>query len=240
MKIKIIGVCGSPIKGGNTEVYLKEALKAAEEVPDAEVETETILLCDWKDFKGCIHCNYCAVRQKPERFCSIDDEMTEVYPKMLEMDGLIIASPTYITRMSWLTAAFMDRVRAVGHGKLYRMGLKGKVGGALAVLFARHSGAETTLLSILQGYMLMDMIPVGLNMWGPYGAVGLSSYGGEGRVEPDDKLAVLKDKFGLRSARMLGKAVVEQAKLVKAGKEALGIKNVHLETYREALEKAGK
>ena len=29
MEIKILGVCGSPIKGGNTEVFLEEALKVA-------------------------------------------------------------------------------------------------------------------------------------------------------------------------------------------------------------------
>jgi multimeric flavodoxin WrbA len=222
MTIKILGVCGSPIKGGNTEVFLNQALKSAEEVP--EVETELITLADWKDFKGCNHCNHCAMRQIPDRICSINDEMTEVYPKLMAMDGLIIASPTHVTGVSWLTASFMGRMRAINHGKLYRRTLHHKVGGAMAVLFWRHAGAETTLRSILGCYLLLGMLPAGSGLLGPYGAVGLSSYGGEGYVDSDDKLAVLKDKFGVRSARILGKEVAETAKIVRAGREALKIK----------------
>ena len=42
MEIKILGICGSPIKGGNTEVFLNEALKAAENT--GNVQTELISL----------------------------------------------------------------------------------------------------------------------------------------------------------------------------------------------------
>jgi len=38
MEIKILGVCGSPIKGGNTEVILREALKATETAGDVQTE----------------------------------------------------------------------------------------------------------------------------------------------------------------------------------------------------------
>ena len=30
MEIEILGICGSPVKGGNTEVFLKRCLEAAE------------------------------------------------------------------------------------------------------------------------------------------------------------------------------------------------------------------
>ena len=33
MKIKVLGVCGSPIKGGNTEVFLEEARRAGMTAP---------------------------------------------------------------------------------------------------------------------------------------------------------------------------------------------------------------
>ena len=42
MEIKILGVCGSPVKNGNTEVFLGEALKAAEAIEG--VTTKTVLL----------------------------------------------------------------------------------------------------------------------------------------------------------------------------------------------------
>jgi multimeric flavodoxin WrbA len=54
MEIKILGICGSPIKGGNTEVFLNEGLKAAESVGD--VQTELISLAG-KEIRDCRHCN---------------------------------------------------------------------------------------------------------------------------------------------------------------------------------------
>jgi len=81
MTIKILCVCGSPIKEGNCEMFTREALKAADEIPD--VETELVTLAGWyKTFRGCNHCNFCATKQKPDHFCAIDDQMSEVYPKI--------------------------------------------------------------------------------------------------------------------------------------------------------------
>ena len=47
--MKIIGVCGSPRRGGNTEYLLRLALEEAEE---GGAETELILLCD-KEIEPC-------------------------------------------------------------------------------------------------------------------------------------------------------------------------------------------
>ena len=38
MTVKILGISGSPIEGGNADAFLKEALKAAEAVGDVETE----------------------------------------------------------------------------------------------------------------------------------------------------------------------------------------------------------
>ena len=50
MEITVLGICGSPIKGGNTEVFLKESLKAAEATDG--VKTKLISLAD-KDIRDC-------------------------------------------------------------------------------------------------------------------------------------------------------------------------------------------
>jgi multimeric flavodoxin WrbA len=221
MEINILVVCGSPVKKGNQEAYTREVLKEIETFPDVRVEV--ILLAPWyKTFRGCNHCNYCATKQKPDRFCSIDDQMTEVYPKLLAADAIILSSPAYATRITGLMANFMDRMRALYHGKLYLGSLHNKVGGALCVAFGRHSGVETTLLSIVQAYMLWGMIPANCGLVSPYGAGGLSSYGGTGKVD-EDKLIVLKDSFGIKTGRMLCRDVVEKARIVKAGKQALNL-----------------
>lgn len=220
MVIKLVAVCGSPVKEGNVEAYTREALKEVEKFPD--VQAELILLAPWyKDFKGCNHCNYCATKQKPERFCSIDDQMSEVYPKLLEADAIVLSSPAYAAKVTGLMANFMDRMRALYHGKIYIRSLHNKIGGALCVAFGRHAGVETTLLSIVHAFMLWGMIPV--NCGWTYGAAGLSSYCGEGKVDRNDKLAVLKDSYGIKSARMLCKEVVEKARIIRAGENALNL-----------------
>jgi hypothetical protein len=49
----------------------------------------------------------------------------------------------------------------------------------------------------------------------------LSSEEGTGKFDPRDKLGVLKDEFGIRSAHALAKRLVEVTRILKAGREAL-------------------
>ena len=130
MPIRILGICGSPVKGGNTEVFLSEALKAAEGLGD--VSTESVRLIE-KRIGDCRHCNWCTSKQEEGSFCCIKDDMLEMYPKIIEADALVIATPTYAGRLSGYSAVFMDRFRALVLGKRYRGVLRNKVGGAMTV-----------------------------------------------------------------------------------------------------------
>lgn len=219
MEIEVLGISASPIKGGNTETFLQEALKEIEKMPQAKV---SFLSLAGKEIKDCIHCNFCLKSQEEGKFCSIKDDMDMVYPQMLKADALLLATPVYVTRLSGYLACLLDRCRVFVHGNYYRGKLQDKVGGGLAVLWARHCGAETTLVSILQSFLVFGMHPVGPGaLGGVFGAVGLSSLHGTGKFDPKDKLGVLKDEYGLQSARLLAKKVVETTRLIKAGKEAL-------------------
>jgi multimeric flavodoxin WrbA len=51
MKIKVLGINGSPRKRGNTRIMLHEAIQAASELKD--VETEYISLAEHKILGGC-------------------------------------------------------------------------------------------------------------------------------------------------------------------------------------------
>lgn len=219
MEIKVLGICGSPIRRGNTELFLREALKAVEK--DPEVKGEIIPLAK-KKIGGCMHCNYCVTRQSEGKFCSQKDDMTEIYPRIIEADLHLWASPVYIGRLSGHLANFIDRLRAVsGVAKYYRSALKEKPGCALAVVWLRDCGAEPTLMSITWSFFHLGMIPVGAFMNGPFGAVGHSSLSGLGTPDKVDRQLVLKDEYGLRSARFLVRRGVELAKKLKAGSEAL-------------------
>jgi multimeric flavodoxin WrbA len=54
--IKILGIAGSPVKEGNTEALLKEALTVTSSDPG--IQTEVLHLSGLK-IDGCTHCNWC-------------------------------------------------------------------------------------------------------------------------------------------------------------------------------------
>jgi len=85
----VVGVAGSPRKGGNTEIVVKEALKVSRE---EGLTTEFIHLADVR-----IHpCNECMVCKK-KQICAIDDDFSAVYETMLKADGIILGSPVFFS-----------------------------------------------------------------------------------------------------------------------------------------------
>jgi multimeric flavodoxin WrbA len=218
MPIRILGICGSPVKGGNTEVFLSEALKTAEGLGD--VSTELVRLIE-KRIGDCRHCNWCLSKQVEGSFCCIKDDMLGMYPRIIEADALLVATPTYAGRLSGYSAVFMDRFRALVLGKHYRGVLRNKVGSAMTVSWRRNAGPETALLSVATAYLMWGMVLASPGEGGcEFGAVGVSSDGGSGLFVPEEKLGVLKDKLGMASARALAKRTVELARIMKAGQGA--------------------
>ena len=216
MEIKILGVCSSPVKRGNTEVFLEEALKAAREIEGVGIELVTLRGMDIHD---CVHCNWCLTKQEEGRYCAQRDDMDLLYPKIYNADGLLLATPVYFSRMTGYLAAMIDRLRVFMFGNYYRGKLKDKVGGGLAVGWMRHSGVETTLLSLVSTFLYCGMIPAGVH-GAAFGAAGVSSLEGTGKFIPDDKHLVLKDEYGLKSARIIAQRMVELIRIIKLGKEA--------------------
>lgn len=215
--IKLVGICGSRVKQGNMEAFLDEAMNQARQHQD--VEAESIAL--WgKEINGCNHCNWCIKNQSPDRPCVQDDEMKWIYPKLLEADGIILASPAHFGRMSGLMANMIDRTRAFVHGSVYQFPLKNKIGGAMAIAFFRGGGIETTLSSIDLFFLTQQMIVATGGLY-QLGAGAYSSLEGKGGFEKEPRHIVLEDDYGTLSARMLFDRIVELVQLVKAGQEAL-------------------
>jgi len=98
--MKIVGICGSPRKG-NSEFLLREALKAADK---KGAETELILLREKKiEFcDGCLECDKTGE-------CHINDDMQEIYKKLVRADAIIIGSPNYFENVSGTLKNFIDR-----------------------------------------------------------------------------------------------------------------------------------
>jgi multimeric flavodoxin WrbA len=103
--MKVLGLFGSPRKGGNTDLLLEEALKGAE----AEgAGTERLRLSDF-DITPCRECLACYDQGK----CIILDDMQKIYPKLLEADIIILASPVFFYGVTAWAKALIDRCQAL-------------------------------------------------------------------------------------------------------------------------------
>jgi len=86
---------------------------------------------------------------------------------LVEADGIIMGSPTYYGLMSARLKRLIDESVKV-HGKL-----EGKVGAAFTSSGGTASGAETTLLSIVQAMLVHGMIVQGRAKEKHYGAAAV-------------------------------------------------------------------
>lgn len=92
---------GSPRKNGNTATILSEAEKLASEGGYA---IEWIDLLD-KDIQACHGCLQC----KKTGSCALDDDMKEIYPKIMDADIVLMGSPVYFSDCTGLFKTFFDR-----------------------------------------------------------------------------------------------------------------------------------
>ena len=100
---KILGIGGSPRKGGNSDILMKRFLKGAR---DEGVTTEEIQLRDYQ-FQPCIGCERC---RKDKRCTGLLDGMQLIYPKIREAGGLVVITPIYNYNMTALMKSFIDRM----------------------------------------------------------------------------------------------------------------------------------
>jgi NAD(P)H dehydrogenase (quinone) len=88
---------------------------------------------------------------------------------LLSVDGIVMGSPTYYGQMSAKLKALIDESVEI-HGKL-----EGKVGAAFTSSGGTATGAETTLLSILQAMLVHGMVVQGRSDNKHYGAAAVGS-----------------------------------------------------------------
>ena len=107
--------------------------------------------------------------------------------ELLEVDGVVVGSPTYYGSMAAEIKKFID-VSVKYHGKL-----EGKVGGAFSS--AAITGHETTVMSILEALLIHGMIIQGDSGGQHYGATTVG--------KPDKNEAKWCQRFGQRIAKLV-------------------------------------
>ena len=110
---------------------------------------------------------------------------------LLNADGIIIGSPTYYGSMSGKIKHLLDKSVDM-HGKL-----EGKVGAAFTSSGGTASGAETTILSILEALLIHGMVIQGTPNAQHYGLAVVGA--------PDKNERDTCKQFGARIARLAAK-----------------------------------
>jgi multimeric flavodoxin WrbA len=103
--LKVLGIMGSPRVKGNTDLLLAEALKGAQS-QQAEVEklvVDKMKITPCREYYGCLKDGNCVIR----------DDMDIIYPKLLEADGIIVASPMFFYGVTAQLKALIDRCQAL-------------------------------------------------------------------------------------------------------------------------------
>ncbi|MFN4226627.1 MAG: flavodoxin family protein [Candidatus Ratteibacteria bacterium] len=98
--MKIVGICGSPRKNGNSEILLDKFLSCFEE----KAEIEKIFLNSLKF----IPCQECENIRKDGR-CKINDDMQYIYDEVESADIVAIASPIFFGSVSAQIKMMIDR-----------------------------------------------------------------------------------------------------------------------------------
>lgn len=107
--MKILGINGSPRIGGNADILLDKALEGARSVG---AETEKIILNTLK-ITPCQECE----KLKDDGSCIVEDDMQGLYRKILDADGIIVASPVFFGSVTAQTKIMIDRFQCLWRAK---------------------------------------------------------------------------------------------------------------------------
>jgi multimeric flavodoxin WrbA len=110
VSVKVLGIYGSPRKGGNTDLLLDRILEGAQA---AGAEVESIYARKLK-ISGCIECGSCDDTGE----CAVHDDMDTVYPLLQEADVIFLASPNFFYNVTAQVKLLIDRSQAMWSKKL--------------------------------------------------------------------------------------------------------------------------
>lgn len=110
MSVKVLGIYGSPRKGGNTDLLLDRILEGAQA---AGAEVESIYVRKLK-ISGCIECGSCDDTGE----CAVHDDMDTVYPMLQEADVIFLTSPNFFYNVTAQVKLLIDRSQAMWSKRL--------------------------------------------------------------------------------------------------------------------------
>jgi multimeric flavodoxin WrbA len=184
---KVLFICASPRKDGNTAQVLSECANIIEKLG---LETETVYLRG-KKIESCRACGKCAEIHK----CKIDDGLNEIIDKIKDSKGFIIGTPVYFGTARGDLMAALQRIGYVSMNN--NRFLSWKVGGPIAV--ARRGGQTSTIQELLMFYLINEMIVPGSTYWN----MVFGREKGEALEDEEGMRTIIR--FGENVAKLIGK-----------------------------------
>ena len=188
--MKVVAFNGSARKDGNTAILVNTVFK---ELNKAGIKTELVQLAG-KKIRGCIACMKCFENQN-KRCALKGDVINDCIEKMLEADGIILASPTYFTDVSAEMKALIDRAGFVA--KANQDMFRRKVGAG--VIAVRRGGAIHAFDTLNHFFLINQMIVPGSSYWNI--GIGLAP----GDVIGDDEGMMTMKTLGVNMAWLMKK-----------------------------------
>lgn len=102
--MKVLGIAGSPRRGGNTDILLAELMKGA---ASKGAEVKTIVLKSLT-YSSCTHCDACLKKGE----CAVKDDFQDIYLEFDQADVIVLASPIQFTGVTAEMKAMIDRFQS--------------------------------------------------------------------------------------------------------------------------------
>lgn len=188
--MRVLGIAGSPRRGGNTDILLNEVLEGAASKGAA---VKTIVLSRLK-IAPCEHCDSCLETGR----CKVKDDMQKVYDGLKWADRIALASPLHFMGVTAQTKAMIDRCQALWVRK-YRLKLPPLDERERKGLFISVGGRKTAnlfepaLATVKSFFRVLDITYAGELLFGGV----------------DEKGAITKNPVALSQAFLAGQRLVE-------------------------------
>ena len=188
--MKVVAFNGSARKDGNTAILVNAVFN---ELKKEGIRTELVQLAG-KKIRGCTACGLCFTNQ--DKMCAVKgDILNDCIEKMLDADGIILASPTYFTDVSTEMKALIDRSGFVA--KANQDMFRRKVGAS--VVAVRRAGAIHAFDTMNHFFFISQMVVPGSSYWNI--GIGLAP----GDVNGDEEGLMTMTTLGANMAWLLKK-----------------------------------
>ena len=191
----VLGIYGSPRKGGNTDTLLDAVL---EEAVQAGAIVEKVY-CRRLKMNGCIECGGCDKTGQ----CVVDDDMQKVYPMLEKANAVVLSAPIFFYNVPAQCKALIDRSQACWAGRVLK-----KTTPEARRTFDSGQG-YLVAVGATKGPRMFECMELTARYF--YDALDMTYEGGMLLSGVEEKKGAAKMPQTMEEARVLGRKIVEKA-----------------------------